>query len=775
MRTRYIFVFLSLFFSIITKAQEGSILTPNEKAYLFHTIRKSPILEQNIGRYIQYLGKKPTYPNGELNYDSTEYRIRNNPELLKIYFYDFRHAPKGIIAELTNKMALWELNIILQARRDNSLEKKGLTSKFDEFRALLIHQLPENALREKEGKIVLKKRIINLSNPELTFSDKVGILEHNRTWNNEQKMDVIRAYNTAINQWVANRSKQLYQILGGKASMYVNVLTAAGDGSNTSGVFEARERKENGWWNKGLPQAVGFFPYEPQVRELKNTKKRKKKTDIVPMGYTIHQFMTVGKGKETNIHLDVWGYNSKKQTTVVIEKDNKYYPLFGSKKSRFLSPDSAFGGGMTYYTIINRLKAESKALEYKISGKKGIQYWLEYYEKKKIKTKLNIEKSAMDLDNVRHTQYETNAKKLKYSKKRNNGVKHKDRDHRKDELILFEDDPVNNQRNKGQNSFMYYQNQLDNILHKIAKLKALKKKIEEQKHIIDVQIQKMVDKIGPANQWVPYTEEDEMYLYKDSARFDLMTQEFTFPARDTQVVFEVKLLPIPVSEKNLTQFDEVMLHINVMDAKPMYTAQINLQLNDNFAVNGYHLDTLQLLHKRDSIACEEFFDALYNKKKDFEIIVRGGGIGKWKDSTVQMNYDPQPLKNYPGKSSEERKISKELPAFKRLRTTQVYIQVNRSSLLEINSFTDPVVTNFKTKSEKITKEQLKYHLTGNQVLSAYRAYATLKKLRAELNVLAGKYLPREKAAKVIDRLNKAVYKTKITVGPISLKYKWFDE
>lgn len=68
---------LCLVSSIYGISQEGGyFLTPQEKAYIFHTVRKSPILEHNIGRYIAYSGKEITLPNGEINYDSTEQVIK---------------------------------------------------------------------------------------------------------------------------------------------------------------------------------------------------------------------------------------------------------------------------------------------------------------------------------------------------------------------------------------------------------------------------------------------------------------------------------------------------------------------------------------------------------------------------------------------------------------------------------------------------------------------------------------------------------------------------
>ena len=32
-------------------AQENHLLSPQDKAYLFHTVKKSPILNQNLGRF----------------------------------------------------------------------------------------------------------------------------------------------------------------------------------------------------------------------------------------------------------------------------------------------------------------------------------------------------------------------------------------------------------------------------------------------------------------------------------------------------------------------------------------------------------------------------------------------------------------------------------------------------------------------------------------------------------------------------------------------------
>jgi hypothetical protein len=108
-----------------------------------------------------------------------------------------------------------------------------------------------------------------------------------------------------------------------------------------------------------------------------------------------------------------------------------------------------------------------------------------------------------------------------------------------------------------------------------------------------------------------------------------------------------------------------------------------------------------------------------------------------------------------------------------LRTTELLIHIERETVLQINSFTDPVKSNFKPTQKDLLSFMNQYNLSSNQMLSAYRAYTTLKTMKNELNILAGEYLSREKATKVIDRLNKTIDKSKITVGATSIKYKSF--
>ena len=68
MRGFYAFVFSLTSFVTFGQVNEG--LNPEERAYLFHIVKKSPILNNNFGRYFDYQGPDIRFPNQTVNYDS---------------------------------------------------------------------------------------------------------------------------------------------------------------------------------------------------------------------------------------------------------------------------------------------------------------------------------------------------------------------------------------------------------------------------------------------------------------------------------------------------------------------------------------------------------------------------------------------------------------------------------------------------------------------------------------------------------------------------------
>ncbi len=743
---KIIFTLYILFQGLIFANAQVSNLTAEEKAYLFHVVRKSPILESNIGRYFEYKGPDIRFVNKEINYDSIETVIMNQPEVLFIRTSEIAKSPKGLLSEAANKMALWELNKVLLAKRMGEKELAAYQTQYNLFESMLIPLLPAPAFKADGDQMVPHPKLDNLLNPSLSFEDKKAMIGTFHFLEIEDQLNTLNAMNTAVNQYVAKRTEDFFRALGGEATIFSNILVAAGDGSSTSGLLEEREKDEKGRWNKGLPKAVGLFPYQIKIKPAD----KKKKASLESLMFTSTDLTTAGNNKITNIHMDVWGYNAAKQTTVVVEKNGLSYHLFGSGETRFLTPDSAFSKGGTFQSIINNLKNVKIAkLDEMIYGKRGFDYWIEYNEKRKEELILKIEKNERDISDMRYSTITTSSKSKKIGR----------------DKVVDGTNSGKKGRKERQELLIRQYNELDAIKKKIADLK------KEKAEAIDLraQYQRRLDDYMMAFgiHWATFTEKDGLYTFQDSTTFDIRTQEFQFPANTKQEEFEIRLISIPYSPLS-DESDEVMLHIHLADAKPNYDARLQLNLEDVFASDQWELSG-QLLTVQDSVAVRQFFESLADKKNPFSVIARGQGIGKWNGVKTVKDREAVDLKSYPGLTEEERTAARMDSTFLRLRKSEVIINLNRKIVLEVNSYTDPVASNLTITNPEVLEAMKKYNLSKNQVLSAFRSAEILMQLKEELNVLAGTYLDRQTAKIVIDRLNNEIAKAKITVGSASFK------
>ena len=125
--------------------------------------------------------------------------------------------------------------------------------------------------------------------------------------------------------------------------------------------------------------------------------------------------------------------------------------------------------------------------------------------------------------------------------------------------------------------------------------------------------------------------------------------------------------------------------------------------------------------------------------------------------------------SYPGSTPEARKASRMDSTYVRLRKSELIIKTKQNITFEVNSYTDPVSSNLDIDNPAILQAMEKYNLSKNEILSAYRSAFILKKMKMELNILAGEFLDKPTAKIVLDRLNAEVDKAKIQVGKTSFK------
>jgi len=513
--------------------------------------------------------------------------------------------------------------------------------------------------------------------------------------------------------------------------------------------LEEREKDEKGRWNQGLPKAVGLFPYQVKL----TTEEGKRRQKVEPLLFTETDFVTVGNNKITNLHFDVWGYNSEKQTTVVIEKNGFSYHLFGSGATRFLTPDSSFVEGGTFQTMMNDLEFRRIGkLNDMIYGKKGYDHWIAYNEKKKDETEEKIIRRDKNYSDFGYTPIVTKSKMSRKTKKqKKNAPKGKQIDYQPTTSSQKDE------RRDAQNTIVGLSRLFDEYRKIIADLKKEKQEamdlMAKYKRRLDVYKRLMGLK------WVNYTVKDGLYTFTDSTTFDMYTQEFKFKETEKSEDFEVRLLAIP--ENCLSELaDEVMLHINLVDALPNYDSRLRLELNDVFASDKWDLER-PLFEKKDSVALRQFFEGLVNKKLKFTIEANGNGIGEWNGASTVKNFKPKEELSYKGSRMDS--------TYLRLRKSEMFVILDRFIHVEVNSYTDPVASSLSIENKDILEVMKKYKLSKNDILSVYRTATILRKMKQEINFLAGTYLDRVNAKIVIDRFNKEMGKVKIAVGITSIK------
>ena len=491
-----------------------------------------------------------------------------------------------------------------------------------------------------------------------------------------------------------------------------------------------------------------------------------KGASIEPLRYSKNKLRTVGNNKITNLHFDVWGYNSKKQTTVVIERKGLSYHLFGSGKTRFLSPDSTFSDGATFQSIINQLKNDKiKVLNDKITGKKGFDYWISNYEKKKTESAKKINKYERDYSEYGYTSITTKNKMSRKDKKERERMIEENPNQPLKKNFQPKTDSNKDKRSQLQEAIVRENESYKSYKKYIADLKYEKE--NAQKILAEYQL-----KLNEYNQlmgekWATYTYKDGIYTFEDSTQFDMLTQEFQFKEKNKEEDFEIRLLSIPFSCLS-KDADEVMLHIHLADAEPSYDARLQIHLEDAFDSDKFTI-TKQLITKEDSVAVKQLFESIMNKKLPLIISNKGNGIGKWNGQKTIKDENPNELNSYPGATETEKQQQRMDSTFSRLRKTELIIKTKQTILFEINSYTDPVSSNLSITNPTIQSLMTKNNLSKNDVLSAYRTGFILKKLKQELNILAGEYLDPPNAKIVIDRLNTEIEKSKITIGKTSIK------
>lgn len=747
----FIQIFILFFASIQSIAQQDDNLLSFERACLFHIVKKSPSLNANFGQFFEYSGPVVVLNDGIVNYDSIEQIITNRPDLLFIRKTEISKGPPGLLAELANKMAVLELNKVLLDRRVQYVQNSSFSNAhYNDFEKILTKELPPIAVVEKDSTFKPIKELYLFTDPALTFRQKVEFLSKNKNFTDEDRRKILNGFSTAINSYIQNRCFEIYLALGGIASDFESHLVAAGEGGNTSGLLAEFEKNLSGKWNKGLPKAIGLFPYQ---LERYNTK------EISPERVATISMNTTGNNKVTNLHFDVWGYNSKKQTTIVIEKNNKNYILFGAGDTKFLSPDSTFSGGSTLISVVNDLeKNDVGKLKERISGKKGIEEKL----RTKIEKRAEVYKS-IQVEEGKYMRFSNG--KITVKKK----APRKVRRARKKALDSQSEQPNQSakpviksnkkKKRKKQVDLIDLYHQYENLTKEIQYYQQLRTEEVEKLSLYTEKLDFYKTALG--SNILSYRIQDSLYTFSDSSTFDMRTQEFQFYPSKKPEPFFIKLIAIPDNAIASTA-DEVMLHVSKIDQDPRLTATLNLNLSDQFAPDKFDLKQA-LLTKNDSLALRTISEIILKNETPIVIKANGFGVGQWNGNSVVKDPSPTEINTYPTSRTDS--------TYARLRKTAMYIQTNHKLIIEIESFTDPVRSGITINNKTLSEVAVKNNLSKNDLLSGLRTKTVMTTFQDEYIKWVAKHYDASQARIIIDRFNNEFQKTRIRVGGINFKPK----
>jgi hypothetical protein len=747
----FIQIFILFFASIQSIAQQDDNLLSFERACLFHIVKKSPSLNANFGQFFEYSGPLVLLKDGIVNYDSIEQIITNRPDLLFIRKTEIAKGPPGLLAELANKMAVLELNKVLLDRRVQYVQNSSFSNAhYNDFEKILTKELPPIAVVEKDSTFKPIKELYLFTDPALTFRQKVEFLSKNKNFTDEDRRKILNGFSTAINSYIQNRCFEIYLALGGIASDFESHLVAAGEGGNTSGLLAEFEKNLSGKWNKGLPKAIGLFPYQ---LERYNTK------EISPERVATISMNTTGNNKVTNLHFDVWGYNSKKQTTIVIEKNNKNYILFGAGDTKFLSPDSTFSGGSTLISVVNDLeKNDVGKLKERISGKKGIEEKL----RTKIEKRAEVYKS-IQVEEGKYMRFSNG--KITVKKK----APRKVRRARKKALDSQSEQPNQSakpviksnkkKKRKKQVDLIDLYHQYENLTKEIQYYQQLRTEEVEKLSLYTEKLDFYKTALG--SNILSYRIQDSLYTFSDSSTFDMRTQEFQFYPSKKPEPFFIKLIAIPDNAIASTA-DEVMLHVSKIDQDPRLTATLNLNLSDQFAPDKFDLKQA-LLTKNDSLALRTISEIILKNETPIVIKANGFGVGQWNGNSVVKDPSPTEINTYPTSRTDS--------TYARLRKTAMYIQTNHKLIIEIESFTDPVRSGITINNKTLSEVAVKNNLSKNDLLSGLRTKTVMTTFQDEYIKWVANHYDANHARIIIDRFNNEFQKTRIRVGGINFKPK----
>jgi hypothetical protein len=600
-----IFFITFLFFSLFGHTQQHwDEMSGKQKAFFYNISRSIITIKPELFHLFEFTDSIP-YINDTLpDYGYIEKQIIADSSKLVLHTSEFSRKNNGLIADLATYYALWELDLLLQFRNSEKEKFNYLKPKLKVFETYVLEKAPQAAIKSlSNGDYQLANSIRRYYAPNLNINEKIAAIKNSGFSENDQLL-IIRAIYHAQEKYVAVRSLEIFKLLGGNVDDYINYLIAAGDGDNYSDL----EMIYISNYMRALPDPKALFKFDTKL--IKNEKTNAIELKALPN--PIKRLVT-HPIYPTQIHIDVWGYHPERQTTIVIQKGGNSYILYGNNSNRFVSPDSTFDGGSTYWRLIYELEHIHIAdLKEKIYGKRGYDYWIKTYEERIQKTMLNIKKTEIELNKIR--MIPTGQPKMKKKKIKKKDLGKSDQDNQGHPT--GKPTGVAKKRQVLQNKLVAFNSQLENEKRTLKELVIEKEEAYDLLVKYETQLDIMKKNVG--HTFVAFKSDKKgNYTFDDGSTFNYLTQDFMFKPNGTTTNFDI--ITIAFGEKVFSKtIEEVFVHLNVTYPNPKTKYTLYKEVTSK--------DQIFKLTTSDSIQIAELFTAIGTSKKKLTLNVIGGGI-----------------------------------------------------------------------------------------------------------------------------------------------------
>lgn len=599
---RYIYL-VTFFFSIIGFAQEDwDDFTAEEKAFLYHSARRTTILKSTVFNLFEFTDSIPYIRDTLPDYSYIEREVIKNPDKLIFHSEAVNRKSDGLLADLALRMALRELGRVLHYR--NSVDKKhtDLKEKLKIFEKYVLEEVPQQVVRTlNNGEYVLVESLQGYYAPSLSVSDKMASLV-NSGYSELDQMLILNAIMYAQEKYVATRTVEIAKALGVNLDESNDYLSAVGDGGNWVDLRGGIKTP----YDKELSDEKGLFKFV-----IKDEKNEEDEGTVLKVKEIEQKQFTMNDKMETVVHVDVFGYHEERQTTIAIQSGGNSYVLYGKNEHRLVSPDSSYGEGTTYWRLMHTLEhVHIAGLKEDLYGKRGYEYQIDLYEKKIESTLMKIKKTEYRLDKLRHTPEGKPKIKKKKLKKKNLGLSDQaGKGHPTSALSKLD-----KQKNIEQNRLIQLNGQLEAQKQILEKLK----EEMEKAYITLVAYEAKLDFMRKTMGYniMGSEEENGVYYFSDGAIFDYRTQDFIFPPNRDRTTFQVYHISFG-KDVFADQIDENFVHLNVS----------NRELGEKYVLRrDAKVEALDQMTASDSLQVLDVFNYLSEKKAEINFTVVAGGI-----------------------------------------------------------------------------------------------------------------------------------------------------